>query len=99
MIKKFKFLFFIMVSMFIFDLCLADIIGTKTDENYTYTSNSEEDIVYTSTMVFTSDYSIQLDTETATGLTVKSENINVNPWYNDTPLLLTGILKLIIFGY
>ena len=90
MIKKFKFLFFIMVSMFVFSLCLADIIGTKTDENYTYTSDWYEDVILTSTMVFTSDYSIQLDTETATGLTVKGTDENYSCWLNDASLFING---------
>ena len=94
MIKKIKFLFFIMVLMFIFDLCLADIIGTKTDENYTYTSYSSTDIIYTSTMVFTSEYTIQLDTQNATGLTVKSENENFNYWINDAILSINGNVEI-----
>ena len=65
---------------------MADVIGTKTDENYTYTLNSPEDFILTSTMVFTSDYSIKLDTENATGLTVISENEDFNFWDNDTTL-------------
>ena len=59
MIKKFKFLFFIMVLLLVFNLCLADIIGTKTNEKYTYTANSSGDVIYTSTMVVTSDYLIK----------------------------------------
>ena len=90
MIKKFKFLFFIMVLMFIFDLCLADVIGNKTDENYTYISNLSTDVIYTSTMVFTSEYLIQMDTQNATGLTVRSECETSNLWDNDIIFSING---------
>ncbi|WP_413854485.1 hypothetical protein, partial [Candidatus Ruminimicrobium bovinum] len=98
MIKNLKFIiiFFVILFVFIFDsFGLADIIGSKDTANvYTYTLNSEDDVIITSTMTLTENYVIRLDTQTASGLIIKNENENFNYWSNDTTLSVNGNILL-----
>lgn len=95
MIKKIKFISVVVFVFVFYNFCFADVIGTKDAADvYTYTLNSSDDVIITSSMTLTESYAIRLDTQIASGLIIKNYNQNENLWNNDISLSVNGDIEI-----
>ncbi|MFA7073901.1 MAG: hypothetical protein WC234_01790, partial [Endomicrobiaceae bacterium] len=88
---KVSFVIAIITLMSLVQQSFAAISGSNSSENYTYSSDSGTDNMYTSTMTGSGYSGVVLSTSTAVSLTAQGTGSRptMTTWYNDTALNLS----------